>query len=219
MRHLIKYYDESQIRQKKRNLILNESMDFVVSRGISNITFTDIAQHLGIERKTIYRYYSSKESIIVDIAYLLVTEMNEIYMETSNKVLQNEEKFSSIELIKYTLNLIVLEIEKNQEKFIFINDFDVFLHNLDHDSEDYMRYQEIITNFKSDHHYLKYAIEKGLSNGEIKCRDYDSQELIEMFEQSFHSYLSRILVKRHESKRYKLANIEIFIDILTRGLQ
>lgn len=60
-------YYESPTKRKKRNIILNTAFQLFVKKGIQDVSMQEIAQHAGMQRRSLYNYYNDMEQIAIDI--------------------------------------------------------------------------------------------------------------------------------------------------------
>lgn len=216
MKELSEYYDESRVKSERRKKILEDVVPHLISGGINSITIKDVASEINIERRTLYDYYPTKEDLVVDTAYVCINDLSEQYMkiaETLNLANGNLDSKRRLRIIMKGIAKVINE--KYSELFNFITGFDVYYHHLDRDSNAYYRYAEVIKGFKTRNHYLKEVIEDVVKEYKVS---FEVDELVEIVEQSFHSYLSRILVKQENSKRYDIERIDHFIDIIVEGV-
>ncbi len=214
--YLYEYYDESRVKSERRKKILNEITPHIINTGITSLTIKDISDNINIERRTLYDYYPTKEDLVVDCAYVCINELSEQYMkiaETLNLANGNLDSKKRLRIIMKGIAKVINE--KYDDLFNFITGFDVYYHHLDKDSNAYYRYEQLIQGFKTRNHYLKEILNDVVTEYNVT---FDVSELVEIVEQSFHSYLSRILVKQDSSKRYDIDRIDHFIDIIVEGV-
>lgn len=215
--YLFECYDESQTKKNRRQAMLDEVLPYVLDHGIYNVTLKDISNTIGIERRTLYDYYKTKDELIVDLAFISVNELNKQYLVISEMLELTHKQQGARELLKTILISIArVMYEKYSKLFNFITEFDSFYHTLESDNPAFIRYREIITGFKRKYHYLQPSIK--LLMADYGITKYTEMELIEVVEQSFHAYLGRILIKEAESTRYKIDNIAVYVDIVVNGL-
>lgn len=72
--------------ESTKNKILSESIGLFMKYGLRSVTMDDIAQHLGMSKKTIYQHFKDKEEII-----LLTTAL---YFEKEHKIMDEIENDS-----------------------------------------------------------------------------------------------------------------------------
>lgn len=152
--------------------IFSYVMEKVLSRGIKNITMDDLAREMKISKKTIYKYFSSKE-VIINLVFKVITK-------------QVSAKFNSI--IKQDVNAVV--------KFSEISRY--FLQNAAKMSDNnlrYLKYQnpalwEKIDNFRAKTIYnnFKLIIEQGQREGLI-C-DYPINIMLQIYVTSIRSIIN-----------------------------
>ena len=79
--------DLTPIRLKRKNLLLDSSLDYFIQNGIQNASMDEIAQAAGISRQTIYRYYNSKEELAFAIELIvlerILSRMQELFRASS----------------------------------------------------------------------------------------------------------------------------------------
>lgn len=214
--YLYDYYDESRVKNERRRKILEEISPNLIKIGINNLTIKEIANEINIERRTLYDYYPTKEDLVVDCAYVCMNELSQQYMkiaETLNLANKNLDSKTRLRIIMKGIAKIINE--KYDSLFNFITGFDVYYNHLDKDSNAYYRYDRVIKGFKTRNHYLKEILEEVVEDYHVS---FEINELVEIAEQSFHSYLARILVKQDNSKRYNIERIDHFIDIIVEGI-
>lgn len=213
---LIYYYNEGDIRNKRRILLLNQIMEYVVFENHYDATMSEISVALNVERKTIYRYFDTKDDILIDLAYLLVTYNNQKYLEISNKILndknvKDKDKFSCI------LRSVTKFMVSNRKELNFLAFFDDRFNILDEHSNPKERYRNLITGFKTKNHYLRPII-LFLDREKLLDKDLKKEDIIEVGEQLMNSFVSRTLKKEKESYRFDIKNIDIAIKILGKGI-
>lgn len=67
----------------KKQLILEKAKDLFLEKGYLNITITDIANGLGLTKRTIYNYFKTKEEIYLEVI-LLIGEKKIKFLEEKN---------------------------------------------------------------------------------------------------------------------------------------
>ncbi len=60
-------------RETQRDTLLNVAEDLFIQKGIVSVTIEDIVKAAGITRPTLYKYFSSKEDMAVEIFKLVTT--------------------------------------------------------------------------------------------------------------------------------------------------
>lgn len=216
--YIIDYYKGSNIKSKRREDIISDSLKFFNKNGIKHATMTNLAEYLNIERKTLYLYYASIIDLIVD-SYLYRTELyiqhTSFSMDNfinSNKALHVKDK-----LTNYFLLLKDGMMKINEEYPLFF-DFDSFMQYVDKNSETYTRFNTVASNFKAWSDYLQTIIEEGAVEGLVDLNGLDSKSLATVMDQSFRAYLTKTITRCSETGRYKIENIDDFIKIIVKGI-
>lgn len=85
--------------------ILEKAMDMYLKLGFKSVTMDDIAQEMGISKKTIYQHYANKTDLVTEVATLLVNkiscDIDTIYAERHNAI---KELFEIRRYLKTTLD-------------------------------------------------------------------------------------------------------------------
>ncbi len=213
---LLKYYEEGSVKNKRRKVLLTQMMQYIVFDNNYDATMSDISSAISVERKTLYRYFDSKDDIVVDLAYLLVTYNNQEYLRTSNGILEDDNVKSDNKLNVILKSVTDLMISfKSEMKFLAY--FDDQFNILDDDANAKKRYRSLITGFKTKNHYLR-AVIYYMDKENILDKSIHEDDIIEVVEQVVNSFVSRTLKKENESYRFNVANIDVLIKILEKGI-
>ncbi len=213
---LLNYYDEGSVKIKRRKVLLKQIMQYVVFENNYDATMSDISTAIDIERKTLYRYFDSIDDIIVDLAYLLVTYNNQEYLKTSNAIL-NDKSVDSLDKLRDILKSVTNLMISFKSELNFLAYFDDQFNILADDDLAKKRYRNLITGFKTKNHYLRAVIHY-LDNENILDTSIHPDDIIEVVEQVVNSFVSRTLKKENESYRFNVANIDVLIKILEKGI-
>jgi len=101
--------EESEIKDRIRT----RADEMFSQYGYSKITMEEIATTLGISKKTLYKHYSNKESILKDIVSTAKCEI-----ETFIEELINNKKLQFIEKLKIFMNFIAKQTERLENPMI-----------------------------------------------------------------------------------------------------
>jgi len=100
----------------KKTLLYNVT-DLFLKYGIKNVTTDFISQKLGISKKTLYEFFTSKEKLIEEVIKIIISD--EFGKNKFNKNFKSIDKLNAIEVNLMVLNHI-LEINKNFNPIFFI---------------------------------------------------------------------------------------------------
>ena len=81
-----------EIREEKRNLIMDSALEHFAREGYHATTITDIAKHAGISKGLMYNYFESKEALLRAIIERSVKEVLN-YFDTNRDGFLSEEEF------------------------------------------------------------------------------------------------------------------------------
>ena len=74
------------VMDAKRNYVVDTATNLVLSRPLSRVTVRDVAQEAGVGEATVYRYFSTKTSLIVACALKLQGEVSQYFLRESKPV-------------------------------------------------------------------------------------------------------------------------------------
>jgi|FLOH01.1.fsa_nt_gi AcrR family transcriptional regulator len=91
---------------KQKELILRESIISILQGGVKNFTIDSFAQGLGMAKKTIYKFFPSKENLI---EYTLMHYLNNLVVNRTHKLMESDEN-AAIQF--YKVNEIAIQTLK-----------------------------------------------------------------------------------------------------------
>lgn len=187
-------------KEFEENVVLQKAMELFWQQGYEKTSMSDLVEHMGIHRKSIYDTFGDKHSL-----YLKVIER---YGEFSTAKFMSEtlRAKSSYQAIQYIFDYI---IEGNEDKHygcLFVN-ATTELGPWDHDV-----LKKTENAFNHAENFIAELIKTGQEDGEF-TKEYDNELLGEVL----HNILLglRVLVKTSTSKEkmHKIANF--FLDLIT----
>lgn len=108
------------IKNKAKDFIVSEACEMFLEKSISSVTVSDIAKKVGVGEATMYRYFGTKQNIVMAVALKLAKEVFENYFEH----LRGDTGYEKLKDFYYHY----LEIFKNHNSyFAFVRDFDAFI--------------------------------------------------------------------------------------------
>ncbi len=213
---LLTYYGESTRKQKTRRKLMDDLKEYIVVKKNYRATMSEISSALEMERKSLYRYFPTIDDIIIDLAYVMVTSNNSRYLIKAKEI--NElENLSNTEKFKLTLKEVGKLMIVNRTSLEYLSFFDDHFNSLEQGNLTRKRYQDLITGFKTQNHYLKMILEQLDQENQLQNHDAVT-DYIEVTEQALSAFVSRTLKKENESYRFDLENIDVLINILTCGI-
>lgn len=151
-------------KEKRRNEILHAARESFIEKGLVETTMDSIAKEVKITRRTLYRYFKTKEELAFEIEIMLFEELykfqNEIYATLTG---------NGLEKIELYLNGLASYVEGNSSVIRYSGEFDYYFRG------EYP-YLELTTRFKnmisSNDHLLEQLIVEGIADGSIR-KDID----------------------------------------------
>jgi len=106
-------------REEKKKVIIEKAQKIFLEKGLLNIVMDDIAAAVGLTRRSLYRYFETKEDMAYETAILLLNEWNayhkKVYSQLSGNGIYQLEDFLNqlinyIALIIYFYNLAFITV-------------------------------------------------------------------------------------------------------------
>ena len=197
------------LKDAKISFLVDIATDLFMSKSINEVTIKDIAVAAQVGEATIYRYFSSKQNIVVQVAM-------KIQAIVSKDFFNLEKANNGFEKLKAFYESYLEIFNKHPNFYKFLNDFDAYVSI--EDSKTINPYETAIEAYKQD--YMK-AYELGLIDGTIK-----KQNDIEMFYFSTtHSLLElakklafKKAVLNQDTRIKKTSELECLINIYLEAL-
>jgi AcrR family transcriptional regulator len=98
---------------EKRRMILESSRALFFERGVSALTMEDIASLQGISKKTLYRFFSSKDALIT-----AVVEDRIGFIAAEAAKIATDSKLSYLERLKNIMGLVSMQVAQISETLI-----------------------------------------------------------------------------------------------------
>ena len=144
------------LKDMKKDLIVDKALDLFLKDSIINVKIKDIAQELEIGEMTIYRYFKTKDNLVLHCAIKLQKKVFDKYFNFKNI----EGNFNKM---KAFYNNYLEVFNSNPEYLKFINEFDLIMSNKEYDGIEI--YGDFFDNFKDI--YMNIYLD-GVKNNEIK---------------------------------------------------
>jgi AcrR family transcriptional regulator len=103
----------NKMKDKAKEFIIDEACKMFLKDSIAGVTMSDIAKEVGVGDATMYRYFGSKQKIIMGVAVKLAKEVYEKYSK-------NDEEKTGFERIKDFYYTYLDVFKTNNSYFSFI---------------------------------------------------------------------------------------------------
>lgn len=154
-----KFQDERSAKavEAAKNLFLERKID--------SVRMTEIAERTGIGVASLYRYFETKENIVISAAILLWSEIKKEYLPRFH--MPEFQSLSGIAQLKAILDAYSDLIVSHREFLLFLSDFDSFCLEEQIPKEKLADYEKSTADFYEPY---KTAIEKGQADGTVSVR-------------------------------------------------
>lgn len=143
---------------KRKQEILQKSLDVFIEEGYEDATFQKIADRCGITRTTLYIYFKNKHEIFLGSIKELLSEM-----ETALKNIIKDETLSAETALRKILETLTDACERNKKLFSVLLNYLMQLRKSGVDTGERVRRRVIRLR-----HLLSTIIIKGIQKGEFK---------------------------------------------------
>ncbi len=177
-------YDESPVKQRKRFEILTKSQDILIREGLYPIKMSEIAEEIGISKRSLYYYYKNKEELAVDVQILVMNEY------ISGREPQIDPTLSGYEQLCQLIYYMTERIKFYRKEIKFITAFDYYFFNGYPDK----KYSDYLKTIDEDLTMI-HIFEKGLEDGSLKMPTEDYETLAMTVYQTVFAYAQKIIYR------------------------
>ena len=143
---------------KRKQEILQKSLDVFIEEGYEDATFQKIADRCGITRTTLYIYFKNKHEIFLGSIKELLSEM-----ESALKLIIKDDSISAEAALRKTLETLADACERNKKLFSVLLNYLMQLKKSGVDTSERVRRRVIRLR-----HLLSTIIIQGIKNNEFK---------------------------------------------------
>jgi AcrR family transcriptional regulator len=147
--------DMRVVKAKTSDIIISTAKKLFIENSISKITIEDIAVAANVGEATIYRYFGNKQSLVLEVAIKLSTDVYDNYFRF-------EKNLSGLEMITQFYNSYLNIYVENKKYYVFISELDNILI---HEHLDVLVYEKMINRFKE---IFDMAYELGVKNKTVR---------------------------------------------------
>ncbi len=162
----------AKIQEIRKEYVLDQAIQLFLERGIANVTIKDIATQSGLGEASVYRYFGTKQNIVMLSAERLSKQTYELFvLDEAPKT--GYEKLEDFFMVFYQV------MKTRPELYVYLSSFDAFLMHADEATDVYV---DQIRSFK---HIFDDAYALGIKDGSVRQVDSES-----FYYTSTHSILS-----------------------------
>ncbi len=209
-------YEESSVKKNRRKDILQKLTSYLVEVGIKNFTFTKAYVYLGMEKKSLYRYYPNVHIIIVECAMILQNDFAENVQQITESMMEKarREERPALDCFKDVLSSIMAYSldEKKASLFRMINAFESYLVSLE-DQQAVERYQELKSRLRARYN-VNTLLEMAVERGEIRLTKEEALQYSQVCYQSVIAYAYRYSIKKYDSSFYREEHLFQHLEML-----
>lgn len=144
--------------EKRKQEILQKSLDVFIDEGYEDVTFQKIADRCGITRTTLYIYFRNKNEIFLWSIKQLLTGV-----ELAVEEIMNDTNNSAEETLRKTLDILVDAIKENYKLFRVVQVYLIQLEKAGISANDRVKHRVIRIR-----HVLNHILILGIKNKEFK---------------------------------------------------
>lgn len=206
---------EKQVNKKER--IIQEAHVLLVSRGLKEVSMGEIAEASGCTRRTLYRYFPSKDELIFEVLIRILEEWNRV----QDKLFSMLSGSGSEQLESYLKELVAYMAER-MDMMRFLGAFDFYFQ----DQSDVQCSHEVKERFNQashgGHRFVYELVQLGISDGSISY-DGDFEVLVSTISQVLWSFGQRIALRggqiEEEDHISRMKLIACQIDLYLKALR
>lgn len=191
--------------------ILDVAESRFIADGIEKTQMTDIAKDCEINRRTLYRYFPTKDLLAFEVE-MIVMDRIQRYM---GALVSPDEPGTGADHIRAYFSRV--EMQKIQDWIRFTAEFDRYFQNEYPDSG---LTREFIENIRPDNDPLFRYIQEGIADGSIHTTT-SASDLYHFIAQSFFALFQRLILRRNHLKDEYCANVdfeEMFRTLMLRAI-
>ncbi len=207
---LIDYYGESPRKRKRRFELLQSLSEHLVDNRGYNDNMSQICAAINVERKTVYRYYSSKEDIIAEVNYYIYMKRNLELSEKIGEIIKND-NLNTIDKFVVIMNLHVELLTKYRNDMGFVEFAKRIITNLDQETSTYSRYIYLMND--TDFFHFKQILELLEAENELR-EGIEAEDYAHTIEQILYSFVAQTLEYEKNFNRFDNANVSKVINLL-----
>lgn len=197
-------------KKERQDLIIEGARKVFLEKGLFNTVMEDIAEEVGLTRRTLYRYFQSKEELAYQVTMVLLNDWNQ-YQTKIYKDLEGR----GIEKLDYFLNKLVDYMTDKLDLMTYLGEFDFYFKDelgLDLGPESSREFNQL--SLESDL-FLQKLMKEGQKDGSISL-DLDLDLTVATISNILWSFGQRIAIRNEIMlKEYGYRGLELIKHQIT----
>ena len=181
---------------KRKQEILQKSLDVFIEEGYEDATFQKIADRCGITRTTLYIYFKNKHEIFLGSIKELLSELE----NSLNEVIKDKSK-NAEETLRQILSTIIIRCEENAKLFSVLLNYLMQLKKSGADTNSRVRRRVIRM-----HHILVTIIIQGIRSGEFEDKN------VKVMEETLYALIESAIFRIAVLNQTDLSNIQASLN-------
>ncbi len=177
---------ESRTKSQRRERILDGAFEVFLREGIMNASMESIAREAGVSRRTLYRYYESRD----ELAFTLELKIIDDYFQFDEKIKKHLKGTGAVKIRNY-LRVSLKEIIRNSRSIRFTCEFDINFRGKYPEGPLPLQFVKIL---KARGGLLTDLLEEGIADGSVK-KSLPPAVISQSVEQSLLGLAQRILFR------------------------
>lgn len=176
-------------RRERKDLIIAKARETFLQKGLFNTVMDDIADRVGLTRRTLYRYFKTKEDLAYETTIVLLKEWNDY-----QKMIFDSLEGNGIERLESFLNNLIDYMSNKIEVMKYLGEFDFCFQDgttIELDTNVIVRFDEII--LESDR-LITEIINLGQKDKSIKS-DFDVKLMVATISNMLWSFGQRVAIR------------------------
>lgn len=195
---------------ENRSRIITSAIEIFKNKGIVATTMTDIAREVNYDRRTLYRYFSNKDELVLEVVVSILKDWNEYQQQIFDSV-----KGTGLERFRAFYRQL-LKKEDMIDLIVMVTEFDMIFDI--YDFENRTEGKDLVASYKQEaiypHALMRQLLTEGIKDGSMK------QVKIDAVIPVFHNVLWSIMQKASISSRSINDILEIdFIEIIHEQIE
>jgi len=195
-----------------RDKILKEAESRFVEAGITGTQMKEIAEAAGINRRTLYRYFPTKEELAFAVEVAVIAKLH-LEPELKTMDMEGRNGFEKVSLFFETVSLVGLE-----HLIRYTAEFDSYFRD-EYPSQSLE--EDFIARIDPERDSLYSFVREGWEDGSIR-NDLSPLEIFMFVNQNFLGFFQRLILREKHLEKEHCANLDfnkLFRKIILQGIR